>query len=120
MVAFFLTCIYSNARHIDHARLKDHVTSMNGGLEAKINEGGESHCIQTPFPTIPWLALSIGSIVLLFWKWRTICGRTRTVVVVTGVHPTPSGVVTLLIPHAVIDGCGRACRIVVLESLVVM
>jgi len=26
---------------IEHARLKDHVASMDGGLEAKINEGGE-------------------------------------------------------------------------------
>ena len=25
--------------YIEHARLKDHVASMSGGLEAKINEG---------------------------------------------------------------------------------
>lgn len=28
-------------RLLEHARLKDHVVSMDGGLEAKINEGGE-------------------------------------------------------------------------------
>jgi hypothetical protein len=27
----------------EHARLKDHVASMNGGLEAKIHEGGKHH-----------------------------------------------------------------------------
>lgn len=27
----------------EHARLKDHVSSMDGGLEAKINEGGKQH-----------------------------------------------------------------------------
>lgn len=30
---------------IEHARLKDHVSTMNGGLEAKIQEG-----FVTPFP----------------------------------------------------------------------
>jgi hypothetical protein len=25
----------------DHARLKEHVANMDGGLEAKINEGGK-------------------------------------------------------------------------------
>jgi ATP-binding cassette subfamily C (CFTR/MRP) protein 1 len=29
---------------LDHARLKDHVASMDGGLEAKIHEGGKSFC----------------------------------------------------------------------------
>ena len=27
--------------YVDHARLKDHVAGMDGGLEAKINEGGK-------------------------------------------------------------------------------
>jgi hypothetical protein len=41
----------------EHARLRDHVASMDGGLEAKINEGGE--CIYFQF-IIVTSALSIG------------------------------------------------------------
>jgi hypothetical protein len=34
--------------YTEHARLKDHVAGMEGGLEAKIHEGGK-HCILTIF-----------------------------------------------------------------------
>ena len=37
----------------DHARLKDHVANMDGGLEAKINEGGESRSEHYPMPPSP-------------------------------------------------------------------
>lgn len=33
---------FANFYSLDHARLKDHIASMEGGLEAKINEGGKS------------------------------------------------------------------------------
>jgi hypothetical protein len=29
-------------KYLEHARLKEHVSSMDGGLEAKVNEGGKS------------------------------------------------------------------------------
>lgn len=35
----------ANSRFTEHARLKDHVSSMEGGLEAKVNEGGKQHSI---------------------------------------------------------------------------
>jgi hypothetical protein len=54
---------------IGHARLKDHVSGMDGGLEAKINEGGKSQyrvpCPSTSTPTTAMYAmaaLGIGSV----------------------------------------------------------
>lgn len=38
----------ANTRFTEHARLKDHVSSMEGGLEAKVNEGGK-HLIPSVF-----------------------------------------------------------------------
>ncbi|RFU26420.1 hypothetical protein B7463_g9901, partial [Scytalidium lignicola] len=35
-------CALLTQGYLEHARLKDHVTSMTGGLEAKINEGGSN------------------------------------------------------------------------------
>ncbi len=33
----------------EHARLKDHVASMNGGLEARIHEGGKLYTVSYEF-----------------------------------------------------------------------
>lgn len=44
--------------YADHARLKEHVANMEGGLEAKINEGGESRKF------LP-VALSVGCFITL-------------------------------------------------------
>ncbi len=51
---------------IEHARLKDHVASMDGGLEAKIHEGGECTMFFSPVigfafcRLVVYCALSIG------------------------------------------------------------
>lgn len=58
---FFFTNFYS----LDHARLKDHVAGMEGGLEAKINEGGKSFTFSFfPFTfhdRVDWIAYGCSS-----------------------------------------------------------
>jgi hypothetical protein len=39
----------SNAGCAEHARLKDHISTMEGGLEAKLNEGGKPSDTPTAF-----------------------------------------------------------------------
>lgn len=43
-------CLHSliHISTLEHARLKEHVSSMEGGLEAKVNEGGKSYKPQVP------------------------------------------------------------------------
>ena len=41
-VAMMAACVPTNQCTQDHARLKEHVSSMQGGLEASVHEGGES------------------------------------------------------------------------------
>lgn len=42
MLSLWSDFFFTNFCSLDHARLKDHVAGMEGGLEAKINEGGKS------------------------------------------------------------------------------
>ena len=47
----FLTLHNTNVFNTEHARLKDHVAGMEGGLEAKVHEGGKPciiSCLSLP------------------------------------------------------------------------
>lgn len=49
LFAFSFAALFTNFYSLDHARLKDHVAGMEGGLEAKINEGGKFLDLFPPF-----------------------------------------------------------------------
>lgn len=55
-----MTTRLTNDLAAEHARLKDHVASMNGGLEAKINEGSVLRSPLFPASDLPPLNLDIG------------------------------------------------------------
>lgn len=68
----------TNKAYTDHARLKDHVAGMDGGLEAKLNEGGK-HLVSTslllvslfiPFLSLrPWLAIVLVGLFTTAKSW---------------------------------------------------
>lgn len=88
LVGDHVVCVYSHGQHVlyiaisgsallrhimltdslgtEHARLKDHVASMEGGLEAKINEGGKLRNFPIAQPVFPCVSFLRGRLLSAF------------------------------------------------------